>query len=277
MLRVDRKGRATRAHRTTRAHPRPRRPARDPDRHRGDARLPRPRPARPHPLLRSRRTPSAAAASAHHRRPRPSPPRTPTSSPRLVHALADWTDPAVLPLDRAADARVLELEAAIEPRLAGDLAHLADWASKLTGATVRIAGLLHLAGAPADGWNRSIRLATVDAAARVGHYYLAHALAVFDHMGSDPLVDDSRAVLDWILRTGTARFTRRDCFAAVRGTRFRKVTDLDPALALLIEHGYLRPVPPPPATTGRPPSPAYDVHPRTEPTQRTEPIAGGHR
>jgi replicative DNA helicase len=195
----------------------------------------------------------------------------------LVRELADWTDPAVLPLDPAADACVLRLEEAIEPRLAGDLAHLADWASKLTGATVRVAGLLHLATHHAGGWNRPVDAATVDAAARVGHYYLAHALAVFDHMGADPLVDDARAVLDWISRAGAAHFTRRACFAAVRGTRFRKVTDLDPALALLVDHGYLRPVPPPPATPGRPPSPAFDVHPRTEPTQRTEPTAGGAR
>ncbi len=201
----------------------------------------------------------------------------------LVLALADWTDPAVLPLAPDADARVLDLETAIEPRLAagtGDLGHLADWASKLTGATVRIAGLLHVATHHDSGWNRPVPASTVDAAARLGHYYLAHALAVFDHMGADPLVDDGRAVLDWIARTGADRFTRRDAFAALRGTRYRKVTDLDPALGLLVDHGHIRPVPPPASTPqgGRPPSPAYEVHPAcTEPTQPTEPPAGGRR
>jgi replicative DNA helicase len=195
----------------------------------------------------------------------------------LVRDLADWTDPAVLALHPAADTRVLQLEAAIEPRLAGDLAHLADWASKLTGATVRVAGLLHLATHHAGGWNSPMSAATVDAAARIGHYYLAHALAVFDHMGADPLVDDARAVLDWIARTGPARFTRRDAFNETRGPRFRKVTDLDPALELLVEHGYLRSVPPPPATPGRPPSPAFDVHPRAQLAEPAQPRAGGAR
>lgn len=198
----------------------------------------------------------------------------------LVLALTDWTDPAVLPLDPDADARVLDLEAAIEPRLdseAGDLGHVADWASKLTGATVRIAGLLHLAGHPRDGWNRAVDAGTLDAAARLGHYYLAHALAVFDHMGADPTTDDARTVLDWIARTGTGRFTRRDVFAALRGNRLKKVTDLDPAIGLLIDHGHLRPVPALPTTGGRPPSPAYDVHPRTQLTQLTQPPAGDPR
>lgn len=200
----------------------------------------------------------------------------------LVHALTDWTDPAVLPLEPAADARVLQLEEAIEPRLAagdGDLAHLADWAAKLTGATVRIAGLLHLAAHHNNGWNRPVDAGTIDAAASVGHYYLAHALAVFDYMGADPLVDDARTVLDWIGRAGSARFTRRDAFNELRGARFRKVTDLDPALALLVDHGQIRPVAAPPASAsgGRPPSPAFDVHPHAEPAQPAQPPAGGVR
>ncbi|HVQ91513.1 MAG TPA: YfjI family protein [Mycobacteriales bacterium] len=201
----------------------------------------------------------------------------------LVLTLADWTDPAVLPLAPDADALVLELEAAIEPRLdqeAGDLAHLADWVSKLTGATVRIAGLLHLAAHHSTGWNRPISAAAVESAAQLGHYFLAHALAVFDHMGADPLIDDARTVLAWITRTGAARFTRRDAFNDLRGSRFRKVTDLDPALGLLADHGHLRPVPAPlpAASGGRPPSPAYDVHPsHAEPAQPAQPPAGGRR
>ena len=196
----------------------------------------------------------------------------------LVLALTDWTDPAVLPLDPTADARVLDLEAAIEPRLdadTGDLGHLADWASKLTGATVRIAGLLHLAAHHNNGWNtRAITTDTIDAAARIAHYYLNHALAVFDHMGADPTTDAARHVLSWIGRTGQARFTRRDCFAALRGTRFKKAADLDPALALLVDHGYLRPDPGVTGPNGGRPSPAFDVHPHTEPTEPTKPRPG---
>jgi hypothetical protein len=74
----------------------------------------------------------------------------------LVCSLADWTDPAVLLVTPEANEAILELERAIEPRMdarqGGDLAHIADWANKHTGATIRIAALLHLATHLRDGW-----------------------------------------------------------------------------------------------------------------------------
>ena len=59
-----------------------------------------------------------------------------------------------------------------------------------------------------DGRN-PIEAATVDAAAQIGHYFLGHALAVFDFVGADPLINDARHVLDWFARTRTTRFTCR--------------------------------------------------------------------
>src|SRR6266700_1433878 len=157
----------------------------------------------------------------------------------LVLTLADWTDPAVLPLTPEANEAVLHLEETIEPRLLpghGDLAPIVDWASKYVGAVVRIAGLLHLA-AHRDAARRPISADTIHAAARIGHYYLGHALAVFDLMGADPLIDHARHVLDWITRTGTQHCTRRELFRAMPRGRFVKVGDLDPVLDLLDQHG----------------------------------------
>ncbi len=196
----------------------------------------------------------------------------------LVLTLADWTDPAVLPLTPEANEAVLHLEETIEPRLLpghGDLAPIVDWASKYVGAVVRIAGLLHLA-AHRDAARRPISADTIHAAARIGHYYLGHALAVFDLMGADPLIDHARHVLDWITRTGTQHFTRRELFRAMPRGRFVKVGDLDPVLDLLDQHGYIRPRPAEPRpASGRPPSPVYDVHPAvTELTELTQPRGG---
>ncbi|HEY3718421.1 MAG TPA: YfjI family protein [Jatrophihabitantaceae bacterium] len=194
----------------------------------------------------------------------------------LVLTLADWTDPAVLPVTPAANDVVLHLEEVIEPRLHpehGDLAPITEWASKHIGATIRIAGLLHLA-THRDATRRPIGPDTIHNAARIGTYYLGHALAVFDLMGSDPMVDDARHVLDWITRTRTAHFTRRELFRAMPRGRFAKVGDLDPVLDLLDQHGYIRPRPDaqPRPTGGRPPSPTYDVHPAvTEPPELTQP------
>jgi len=187
--------------------------------------------------------------------------------------------PALLTLDQAAGERLLGFERDLEPRLAaggGDLAHLAGWAAKLAGATCRLAGLLHLAGHLRDGWARPINADTFAGAARLADYLVEHARAVFDLMGADPRVDDARWLVDWIARTGQVQFTRRDAHHAAPRGRFPKATDLDPALSLLEEHGYLRRVDADPSGPkgGRPPSPRFLVNPltrATEPTQPTKP------
>jgi replicative DNA helicase len=188
-------------------------------------------------------------------------------------------DPTVLMLDRAAGELLLAFERELEPRLAagsGDLAQLAGWAAKLAGATCRLAGLLHLAGHLRGGWARPITGDTVASAVRLAGYLVEHARAVFDLMGADSRIDDARWLLDWINRNGQAQFTRRDAHHAAPRGRFPKATDLDPALALLEEHGYLRRVDAdsPGPKGGRPPSPRFLVNPlhlATEPTEPTKP------
>jgi replicative DNA helicase len=186
--------------------------------------------------------------------------------------------PARLTLDQAAGELLLGFERDLEPRLAagsGDLAHLAGWAAKLAGATCRLAGLLHLAGHLRDGWAQPIGGDTFAGAARLAGYLVDHALAVFDLMGADPRVDDAHWLLDWISRTGQAHFSRRDAHQAARG-RFRKAADLEPALALLEEHEWVRRVDADPvgAKGGRPASPRFLVnplHPDSEPSQPSKP------
>lgn len=170
-----------------------------------------------------------------------------------------------LPGGRPARARPERL---LEPRLApeAELGHPADWAGKLTGATARIAGLLRLAAAPPPAWVEPVPAGVVEAAARLGHYFLTHALAVFDAMGADPHVEDARVILDWIARTHRTAFSRRDAFTALSRARFRKIAELDPGLAVLEDHGYIRRRPAPDPARGRPPSPVWEVHPRAAET-----------
>jgi replicative DNA helicase len=192
--------------------------------------------------------------------------------------------PAVLVLDQEAAELLLAFERDLEPRLAagsGDLAHLAGWAAKLAGATCRLAGLLHLAEHLRDGWAQPIAADTFAAAIRLADYLVEHARAVFDLMGADPRVDDARWLLDWVNRTNRTQFSRRDAHAAAPRGRFPKATDLEPALRLLEEHGYLRRVDPEPSRDprgrGRPASPRFLVNPSpraTETTQTTKTSAG---
>jgi replicative DNA helicase len=97
---------------------------------------------------------------------------------------------------------------------------------------------------------------------------------MFDLMGADPRLDDARWLLSWITRTNRTQFTRRDAHRAAPRGRFPKVTDLEPALSLLQEHGYLRRVDPEPSRDphgrGRPPSPRFLVNPLPRAAETTE-------
>jgi len=68
-------------------------------------------------------------------------------------------------------------------------------------------------------------------------------------------------VLAWLTRTQAEKFTKRDLFRATQ-SRFRKIADLDPVLAILDQHGYIRQDEPADRPgPGRRPSPEYAVHP----------------
>jgi replicative DNA helicase len=186
-------------------------------------------------------------------------------------------DPDALVLDPQATALLLAFEQNLEPRLdaeRGDLAHLAGWAAKLVGATCRLAGLLHLASHLRTGWAQPIDPDTFAGAIRLADYLTEHARAVFDLMGGDPRLDDARWLLDWISRTNRTQFSRRDAHVAAPRGRFPKATDLEPALRLLEEHGYLRRVDPEPSRDaqgrGRPASPRFLVNPLPRATETTE-------
>jgi len=191
-----------------------------------------------------------------------------------LNAPAGEGGPAVLTFDAEAGELLLAFERDLEPRLAagsGDLDHLAGWAAKLAGATCRIAGLLHLASHLRDGWAQPINADTFAATARLAVYLIQHARAVFDLMGADPRVDDARWLLDWMTRTSRTQFSRRDAHQATPRGRFPKATDLEPALRLLEEHGYLRRLDPEPPRDlhgrGRPASPRFLVNPLPRATE----------
>ncbi|MFC3997968.1 YfjI family protein [Nocardiopsis sediminis] len=190
-----------------------------------------------------------------------------TQLQNLVHTLHDWDDPIQLQQRPEALALLMEHAQIIEARLHpehGDLGHIGDWAGKYIGAVARLAGLIHLGTDPVSAWRTPITAQTVAAAIRLGEYFTAHALAVFDHMGADPDQERARTVLDWITRKKPDRFTVREAFNGLPRSAFRKVADLRPALEFLESYGWIREEPPPPTSRkgGRPPSPAYQVHPQ---------------
>ncbi len=167
--------------------------------------------------------------------PPPVPPKVRDTYAQNVHSLLELRpeqascseyDPHELRLSPEAERLRLDFADWLEPQLAptGELGHIADWAGKLAGQVLRIAGNLHLAdhaGHPAP-WDLQVAGETLERAIAIGHYLIAHARAAFALMGADPVISDARHIQSWILRTGMDSFTRRDLFEATKG-RFKEV------------------------------------------------------
>ena len=137
----------------------------------------------------------------------------------------------------------------LEPRLGpdGDLAGMTAWASKLPGAVVRIAALLHVAetilpgtaSAPGSAIMMPITSDVMWRAITIGEYFIPHARRFFD-LASQSDSAPVRRVLDAALALGPA-CSRRDLYRKVANrTLFRDVRGLDTPLRILEERGYLR-------------------------------------
>lgn len=130
-----------------------------------------------------------------------------------------------------------------ELRDGGTFEHIRDWAAKLPGNAARVAGLLHCARhAGHTPEAHPIALGTAEAALALGGIFERHALAVFSLMAVDSTLEAAQKVWAWVERGRQAKFSRRDCHYHLKGT-FPDLQSLQPALNVLMERGYLFPLP----------------------------------
>lgn len=184
----------------------------------------------------------------------------------------------------------------LEPRLSAgsELGPICDWANKLAGGIARVAAMLHLVNSPGNcgysgncgssdkstseegaahcgdpGTDRKIEIEmeTVERSILIGDYLLTHARAAFAFMGTDPEIENAKQLLSWIVERRVSTFTKRDAWQATRG-RFKRASELDAPLLLLIEHGYLAEEQPHERPgQGRKPSRSFKVNPHTHNSQ----------
>ena len=134
------------------------------------------------------------------------------------------------------------------------------WGSKLPGAVIRIAGILQAVGTFPEVTD--IDLPTLEAALSWVPYLMAHERHVAGVVGEASEVEVGERLVAWIRRTGVREFSRRDAHRVVQNlAAVQVVDDIDPALDLLVERGWIRPVRSARRETGRPPSPRWEVNP----------------
>jgi hypothetical protein len=124
----------------------------------------------------------------------------------------------------------------------GNLHMIQDWASKLRGAIVRIAGLFHVLRCVSEGLapeSVELDVSDLDRAMELGHYLLLQAHIAFATMEADPAEKDAKIVEDWMRRGKYLSFTRRD---VQRHSPLRKSSRIDSALGILLDRGHIEKV-----------------------------------
>lgn len=154
------------------------------------------------------------------------------------------TEPRLIRFSKDADDYLAAFEEEIEPMLGddGDLAFIGDWGGKVVGATVRLAGILHLAlhaESITQKWPVDLHPDTLKNAIKIARYLVSHARMAYAEMGADQKIEDAKIVLRWIEKSGRHEFTKRDAYQALK-RRFKQVSALEPALRVLEDHGYIQ-------------------------------------
>jgi hypothetical protein len=176
--------------------------------------------------------------------------------------------PHTLVLSAEARARWEQFHDALEEEVGfeGELGSMSDWACKLCGTMVRIAGLLHLAEHGETGARRPIGEDTVRAALAIGDYFTANALAVFELMKMDHSLDAARDLLAHVHARCIEEASVRELHVALSRSRFPKSENVTAGLAILEDYGWAHRLPQPPTNgRGRPASPRYRFAPPQKP------------
>ena len=126
----------------------------------------------------------------------------------------------------------------VEPQLVDELENMSDWAGKLVGTNLRIAGILHCADYDYLMNNTVISGDTMKKAIKISKYFLEHAKSAYQLMGADKVIQEARYIISQLLEQNKEILKRCEIHRCCRG-KFQKAENMQPALDLLIDYNYL--------------------------------------
>ncbi len=154
----------------------------------------------------------------------------------IFHSLdLSENEPITLHLAPEAINQMDELCHSVEAYLRNEHRDMREWGSKYIGLVLRTAGLLHIA---ADGAG-DIQTETVENAIRIGSYAFHHALYAYSILGADEIVEKALHVVTKLRKLSVMSISRSDLYQKCRGRFFRDAKEMEPALNLLEQHGYI--------------------------------------
>lgn len=204
----------------------------------------------------------------------PDSPEMPKEAKNAYHALiralldmpyADEGEPHVLELSPEAGAIWREFFNEIEPRLkeGGEFEDMSDWGGKICGASVRLAGLFHIAATRGDLTQKEISGQTMQTAVNLSRLLCQHAIIAYELLGGNEQGQGGQRILEWIQKGKITEFSARDCQQRFRNTAgLKDKSTREAALRDLEERFYIREAPQVPVVgRGRKPALKYQVNP----------------
>ena len=153
----------------------------------------------------------------------------------------------------------------IERKLTNAFEEFEDWAGKLHGNTMRIAGIFHVIKHRINAYNVTLEADTITAAVEIAKYYLEHAKTAYDIMGLSESQDVKDAKYIAMRLCGYASnslngfnsfIPKGKAFDLCHG-RFTTAEEMLPGLQILEQHGYITVIKEQSGKRGRPAEKIY--------------------
>lgn len=143
-----------------------------------------------------------------------------------------------------------------------DLSCMTDFASKLHGAVLRIAGILHCMDYESLINNVPVNMETMANAMDIGGYFLKHSMNAYDLMGADDQMKQVRFVLRKLEQNPQEQYKKNEILIMCRNPMIKVTADLEPILEILIDNSYLFEIKPDDRKrTGRKSAAIYKLNP----------------
>ena len=149
--------------------------------------------------------------------------------------------PKILKLSSIAYGTSQKFAERLEKLLSDELQGIEDWVGKLHGNILRIAGNLHLVS-NIENDNLIVSDDTILDAIKIGVYYLVNAQNIYEMAGNDTINEKiAKKIIKTLKKKKiSGQINKHQVYRMTRGKHVEKVEDINEALKILVEEGYIR-------------------------------------
>lgn len=148
-------------------------------------------------------------------------------------------NPTILELSIEANNELENFYNWIEPQLVNELEFMQDWAGKLVGASLRIAGILHCMEYANITDGCLISVTTMKKAIVIAKYFLEHSKYAYTLRGTDKEIQKAKYILQKLKKQEKMTLKRSEILNICRSRNIKIVDDILKALDILSEYGYI--------------------------------------